>query len=190
MKKLQPTQWIGLATIVVFGGGMILRLTQPSEREIMEQRLAALPRIEVPAPEFPVPDLSGIQTAPVAPPAPGAGAADVSLMAPEGPDLTAMGSQAAKDDLYCAALLGEEFDARIKTDHPDTVVPLMDMQSRLDTAGIAKLKADGVTDGSNWAGITLAYGEKVKTDLAAGAAQLTVAVCKTRANGLPPGELY
>ena len=41
--KLKPRQMIGLVAIVVFGGGMICASTQPSEREVMEQRLASLP---------------------------------------------------------------------------------------------------------------------------------------------------
>jgi hypothetical protein len=60
--KLKPTQWIGLAAIMVFGGGMIFRMTQPSEREIMEKRLASLPTITTPPVEIPMPDLSGINT--------------------------------------------------------------------------------------------------------------------------------
>lgn len=66
--KLQPRQMIGLVAIVVFGGGMLFRLTQPSEREIMERRIASLPTIspsmeplELPRVEIPV-------TGPIAPP--------------------------------------------------------------------------------------------------------------------------
>ena len=33
--KLKPTQIVGVVAIIVFGGGMIFRMTQPSEREIM-----------------------------------------------------------------------------------------------------------------------------------------------------------
>ena len=51
--KLKPTQIFGLVAIRVFGGGMIFRVTQPSERAVMARRLASLPRISVPEVEFP-----------------------------------------------------------------------------------------------------------------------------------------
>ena len=46
--KLKPRQVIGLAAIVVFGGIMVMTLTRPSEREVMEQRLASAPLISAP----------------------------------------------------------------------------------------------------------------------------------------------
>ena len=63
--KLQPRQIIGLFAIVVFGGGLILRLTQPSEREIMEKRLASLPTITPTVSDLPPLDLS--EPVPIAP---------------------------------------------------------------------------------------------------------------------------
>ena len=119
--KLKPTQVVGLLAIIVFGGGMIFRMTQPSEREVMEKRLASLPRLEVPPVEFPMPDLS--VTAPVARP-PG-----VTSAAPAVPavDYTALGSQDARDDLYCGGVVGAECDLKIKTDHPDTGAPLIEL---------------------------------------------------------------
>ena len=86
------------------------------------------------------------------------------------PTIIAVGSQTAKDDLYCSGVLGAEFDARIagpfdikkpETD-PDNIVPLMDMQKKLDTAGIAKLKAEGLTDRDNWANFTLPTARRQK----------------------------
>jgi hypothetical protein len=184
--KLKPTQMIGLAAIIVFGSGMIYRMTQPSEREIMEQRLASLPRVTASSLEFPVPDLS--MTAPVAP-VTSLGDLPPAIIPPV-EDLTLRGSQAAKDDLYCSAMLGAEFNAKINTAHPDTVAPLLDAQKRLDTAGIAKLKTDGLTDGSNWASYTLAYEGVAAADYAAGTLRISVADCTTRAAALPRGDLY
>ena len=200
--KLRPTQLVGLGAIILFGGGMILRMMQPSEREVMEQRLASLPRIEVPAPEFPVPDFSASSTT-VTPPSAlngeaGSSTSASTLSIPGEPDYLAIGSQAAKDDLYCSGVLGAEFDVRIavKFDpkkpetNPDNIVPLMDMQKKLDTAGIAKLKAEGLTDGSNWANFTLPYGDKAEADYKANALRIPVATCVERASTLPPGTLY
>jgi hypothetical protein len=201
--NLKPRQWLGLAAIIVFGGGMIFRLTQPSEREIMEQRLASLPRIEVPAVEFPMPDLSGINT-PITPPPsllePGAPVPDAPVILPPDDNTSwlTIGSQAAKDDFYCSGILGAEFDVRIalKYDpkkpetHPDAAVPLMDMQKKLDTAGVEKLKAEKLSDGSDWAFFTNTWGEKAEADYKAGALRIPVATCIERAKPLPPGTLY
>lgn len=200
--NLKPRQWIGLGAIVVFGGGMIFRLTQPSEREIMEQRLASLPRIETPAIEFPMPELPVATIVPPmselgTTPAPGADSpAPIAL--PNEKDYLAVGSQAAKDDFYCSGILGAEFDVRIalKYDpkkpetHPDAAVPLMDMQKKLDTAGVEKLKAEKLSDGSDWAFFTNAWGEKAEADYKAGALRIPVATCIERAKPLPPGTLY
>ncbi len=201
--KLRPTQLVGLAAIVVFGGMMILLMTQPSEREIMEKRLASLPRIGIPAPEFPTPDLSGVNmtmTPPqsVLPPDAGTGASSAALSFPGEPDYLAIGSQAAKDELYCSGVLGAEFEARIavKVDpakpetHPGNITTLMDLQKKLDRAGIAKLKAEGLTDGSNWANFTLPYGNKAKADYKANTLRIPVAACIEQAKPLPPGTLY
>jgi hypothetical protein len=200
--KLKPTQMVGLAAIIIFGGGMIFRMTQPSEREIMEKRLASLPTISAPTMEFPMPDLPSVAT--VTPPdlALGAGSGtstpSAALSMPGEPDYLAIGSQAAKDDLYCSGVLGAEFDAKIavKFDpnkpetHPDKITPLMDMQKKLDTAGIAKLKAEGLTDGGNWANFTLPYGDKAEADYKANALRIPVTTCVDRASKLPPGTLY
>ncbi len=202
--KLKRTQIFGLIAIVVFGGGMIFRMTQPSEREIMEQRIASLPRIQAPPMEFPMPDLSAINT-PVVPPLSAlesgatASAGSVSgYVLPNDPKYLAIGSQAAKDDFYCSGVLGAEFDAKIavKFDpdkpetHPDAVVPLMDMQKKLDTAGVEKLKTEKLSDGGDWAFFTNAYGEKAEADYKAGALRIPVATCIERAKPLPPGTLY
>ncbi len=182
--KLKPTQVVGLLAIIVFGGGMIFRMTQPSEREVMEKRLASLPRLEVPPVEFPMPDLS--VTAPVARP-PG-----VTSAAPAVPavDYTALGSQDARDDLYCGGVVGAEFDLKIKTDHPDTVAPLIELQKKLESSGIRKLRAEGVSKDDDWAFYTNAHDEKAKADFAAGALRIPVAACIARAAPLPPGDLY
>lgn len=186
--KLKPTQMIGAVAIIVFGGGMVWRMTQPSEREIMEKRLAALPRIEVPAPEFPMPDLSSTNvtvTAPVL----GSDAAPAAPVTPE-VDYTVLGSQDARDDLYCGGVVSAEFDAKIKTDHPDKVAPLIEMQKNLQSAGIKKLRAEGVSKDGDWAYFTNGHDEKAKADYAAGALRIPVAACIARAAPLPPGDLY
>lgn len=190
--KLKPTQMIGAVAIVVFGGGMIFRMTQPSEREIMEKRLASLPRIEVPAPEFPMPDLSSINTTVTAPESVLGSAASATPSAPTEPekDYTLLGSQEARDDLYCGGVVSAEFDAKIKTDHPDKVAPLIEVQKKLESAGVRRLRAEGVSKDNDWAFFTNAHNDKARADYAGGAIRIPVATCLERASKLPPGDLY
>lgn len=182
---------IGAVAIVVFGGGMVWRMTQPSEREIMEKRLASLPRIEIPAPEFPMPDLSSTNIT-VTPPASVLGTDVPAAATPATPekDYTILGSQDARDDLYCGGVVSAEFDTKIKTDHPDKVAPLIELQKNLQSAGIKKLRAEGVSKDGDWAYFTNAHDDKAHTDYAAGTLRIPVATCVTRAAPLPPGDLH
>lgn len=192
--KLKRTQIFGLLAIIVFGGGAIFRMTQPSEREVMEKRLASLPRMEVPAVEFPMPDFSSGSATTATPPADALsiGESPAIILPPSPPeqDYTVLGSQDARDDLYCGGVVSAEFDTKIKTDHPDKVAPLMDMQKRLENAGIKKLRAEGVSKDNDWAYFTNAFVDKAKADYTAGALRIPVATCMARAAPLPPGDLY
>jgi hypothetical protein len=189
--KLKPRQVIGLVAIVVFGGAMIFRMTQPSEREIMEQRLASLPSVSQSLDttvEFPamapveIPALTG-----PAAPALGDGTAggdDRPIWELSGIDHHALGSQAAKDDLYCGGVLSAEFDAIKATAHPDQMSMLLRDSQALDGAGVAKLKAEGHATDSTWAGFSLAWGDKALKDYQAGTLRLSVADCTARAAAL------
>jgi hypothetical protein len=182
--KLRPTQIAGVIAIVVFGGGALYRMLMPSEREIMERRLASLPRLEFPEPSFPIPDLP--DTASLPPTSAAVAAAAVNALSiPGEPDYTTLGSQDARDDLYCSAVLGQEFDAKIKTDHPDKVTPLLDGSRKLEVAGVRKLDAQGITNADNWASFTLSFVEKARADYKAGALRIPVIACVERASKLP-----
>jgi hypothetical protein len=180
--KLKPRQVIGLVAIVVFGGMMAFRLTQPSEREIMERRLASLPSIQVPPPTY---DL-----APTLPPATldlsiaGATTAGSTYEPPAEPDYLNLGSQAAKDDLYCGGVLSARFNAEISTAHPDAMSLLLRDSQALDTAGVEKLKAEGLATEANWAGFTLAYDAKTKVDYTAKTLRISPEACTQRAAAL------
>jgi hypothetical protein len=181
--KLKPRQVIGLAAIVVFGGIMIMRFTQPSEREIMEQRLASLPSISVPTeipalPPVTLPSLTMPSTL-----GDTAAASDKAIWEMSGIDYYNLGSQAARDDLYCAGVLRAEFDA-IKTDaHPDRMSILLRDGLALDEAGIARLKAEKAIDESG-AGASLAWGDRAAKDYAANALRLSTTACTQRAAAL------
>ena len=186
--KLHPRQMIGLVAIVVFGGGMIWRATQPSEREIMEKRIASLPRIEVPQSTLEFPRVEIPDVGPVAPPSAlnsaGSSTDTSKIYELSGIDYFAKGSQAAKDDLYCSGVLGAEFSERIKDSHPDKASILLRDNQALDRAGLDKLIAEGVPTKPASAGYTLAYTDKTSEDYAAGELRISVADCTARAAAL------
>ncbi len=185
--KLQPRQLIGLFAIIVFGGGMIWRATQPSEREIMDKRIASLPSFTPPAMELPPLDLSvPVPVAPLDLNAPASGGASETpvWMIGDHPDYFNVGSQAAKDDMYCSGVLGAEFSVRIKDSHPDVASLLLRDHEALDKAGIAKLIAEGVTTEQASAGFSLAYADKAEKDHAANTLRIPVAACTARATAL------
>lgn len=189
MMKLGPRQMIGLAAIVVFGGILVMRLTQPSEREIMEKRLASLPSISVPEPQLPplqldLPSVTG-PAAPASALGTDGGSTDTrKIYELSGIDYFAKGSQAAKDDLYCSGVLSAEFNVRINDSHPDKASLLLRDHEALDRAGIDKLIAEGVTTEQASAGYSLAYGDKAETDYNASTLRIPVADCTARAAAL------
>lgn len=184
--KLKPRQWLGLGAIVVFGGGMIFRLTQPSEREIMEQRLASLPRMEIPssALEFPIPDLPKI-TVPELP--------SLALDNPVGsappvvaaPDYASMGSQAAKDDLYCAGILRAHFDPTLKSGNIDQSRAMLEYSRMLAGAGVEKLRAEGFAQDIAWVDFDTAHDAKARADYAANTPRVPAVACEARGKALP-----
>lgn len=185
--KLQPRQIIGLFAIVVFGGGLIFRLTQPSEREVMEKRLASLPSFTTTMADLPPLDLT--LPVPVAPldlnsPATGSPHDTPIWMMGDAPNYFNLGSQAAKDDMYCSGVLSAEFHVRINDSHPDKASLLLRDHQALDRAGLDKLIAEGVTTEQASAGFSLAYDDKGEKDYAANALRIPVADCSARAAAL------
>jgi hypothetical protein len=151
----------------------------------MEQRLASLPSISVPAMELPPLqlDLPTI-TDPVALGA-GGGTPDTrKIYELSGIDYFAKGSQAAKDDLYCSGVLSAEFGVRINDSHPDKASLLLRDHQALDRAGLDKLIAEGETTEQASAGFSLAYGDKAETDYVANTLRISVADCTARAAAL------
>jgi len=183
--KLKPRQVIGLVAIVVFGGMMIWRLQQPSESEIIAQRIASLPRLND---TLAIPGLPPVELYSATPPSiPALGGAsagsDKAIWELSGIDWYNTGSQAAKDDLYCAGVLRAEFDA-IKADaHPDRMSILIRDGEALDDAGLAKLQGEKAVETSG-AGASLAWGDKAAKDYAANALRISVDDCTKRAAAL------
>jgi hypothetical protein len=180
--KLKPRQLIGLVAIVVFGGGLIWRAMQPSEREVMEQRLASLPSISAPTD---LPALPPVTLPPLTTPTVTTGhpEGDKALWELSGIDYFTLGSQAARDDLYCAGVLSAEFEAIKAGGHPDRMSILIRDSRALDDAGLAKLKAENAIDNAG-AGASLAWADRAARDYDANALRLSVADCTQRAAAL------
>ena len=181
LNRLKPRQVIGLVAIVVFGGIMAMSLPQPGEREIMEQHLASMPSISVPTdiPALPPVNLPSLTASTSA-----TGKADEkAIWEVSGVDYDNLGSQAAKDDLYCAGVLRAEFEA-IKADaHPDRMSILLRDGQALDEAGIARLKSEKAIEDAG-SGVSVAWGDKAAKDHAADALRIPVAACTQRAAAL------
>lgn len=178
--KLKPVQVVGLVAIVVFGALLVVQLTRPSEREVMAERLAALPSPAA---------MLAVDAPVVAPPVVEAPVETVQEPVIAGASVDSddgmPGSQAAKDDLYCWAVLGEHFVVRVKT-HPEEAIPLVDIAKRLEAAGVGKLDAEGVTQRDKWASLTVAYADKARADYKRNTLRIPVEACVARDPGPSP----
>jgi len=181
LKRLKPRQVIGLAAIMVFGGIMVMSLTQPGERAIMEQGLAGMPSTSVPTE---IPALPPVTLPAFAAATSGTGGAgDKAISELSGVDYDNLGSQAAKDDLYCAGVLRAEFEA-VKADaHPDRMSILLRDGQALDAAGIARLRSEKAIKDAG-AGASVAWRDKAAKDHAANALRIPLAACTQRATAL------
>lgn len=107
--------------------------------------------------------------------------------APKPEDLTLKGSQAAKDDLYCAGVISAEFDHK-KDQHPDEMSKQIAAMRALDEAGLAKLRAEQVATADNGAGFSLAFTAKANADYEAGKLRVPFAECMKRSSTVPPAK--
>jgi hypothetical protein len=158
MPKLRPLQWVGLAAIIVFGGILIWTL---------------MPK--------PAPAIAVIAAAPAAqPPA----APEPAQPAPPAEPL-AVGSQDAKDDLYCSGLI---FAVHSANAH-DTLSPAADKRRadvvKLAEAGVNKLKAEGVATDATSGAIADAHSAKASEDLDRSNLRIPYETCVARADAIP-----
>lgn len=156
--KLRPLQIVGVIAIVVFGGILAMQLMQP-KRDPME-----LP--------------SGVNLRDL--PSPGAPAPTLPTPAAPGGDLLAIGSDGAKDDLYCSGVIFAFHQTQ-----PDAATD--DAQARreaivaLAEAGVGKLKTEGVATDATSAGIADAHALKAAQDFDAQTLRITEPDCLLRA---------
>lgn len=93
------------------------------------------------------------------------------------------GSSAARDDLYCWAILGVHFDAQniAASGEADRFLAA---QKRLEASGVARLTDEGVTAVDDWASRTVAYAEAARADYRRNTLRLSPDTCLARAAGL------
>jgi hypothetical protein len=125
-------------------------------------------------------------------PAPPAPAADLPPGVPPLPaDLLAVGSQQARDELYCSALIYAE-----NPDVSDALAPVDEAQLRkrqalgfiIGEAGINHMVADKAVHATQARAIADAYAAQVDRDLKANAPRISLDECNTRARAVPMPE--
>jgi hypothetical protein len=165
--RLRPLQIVGLIAVVVFGGRLVWQLTEPKRDPF--HLPGAIP-MNVPAAPLPA-----------APPA--AGVAGASTKS----DLLAVGSNDAKDDLYCSGLIFAAHRASADTLSEEAQKRRAHVVA-LASAGVEKLIAAKAAGASETAAIADAHAAKAAEDFAAGTPRITLEVCQERAAALPQAQ--
>jgi hypothetical protein len=106
-------------------------------------------------------------------------------------DLLAIGSQDARDDLYCSALIYNE-----NPDVSDALAPVDEAQLRkaqalgfiIGEAGINKLVGEGAAHATHARAVAEAYAAQVEKDQKAGKPRLSLDACNARARAVPMPE--
>lgn len=183
--KLGPRQFIGLGAIVVFSAILVLRLTQPSEKEKMDRVLASLPTVSAPIDPIELPPLN--LTAPEIPPLPDINLPSAATPAVSEPevDYAALGSQAARDDLYCSGILRAHFNPVLKSKGVDRAGEILELSRLLAGAGVEKLRAEGLAKDLDWVYFDTAHEEAAQAAYMAGAPRITADACEARGAALP-----
>jgi hypothetical protein len=158
--KLRPLQIFGLVAVLVFGSYLVVQLAQgPRDPDVLPSgvRISDLPTISAPPAD----------TAPI----------------PAEP--LAVGSQDAKDDLYCSGIVfGELLKAPNVPD--DEAQRRRDAYAALAEHGRARLETEGAAKGAGAFAVGNAWADKARSDYKADAARIPFADCMTRAAGLKP----
>jgi hypothetical protein len=157
--RLRPLQIVGLIAVVVFGGRLVWQLTEPKRDPF--HLPGAIP-MNVPAGPLPA--------------------------APPAADLLAVGSDDAKDDLYCSGLIFAAHRASADTLSDDEAQKRRDHVIALASAGVQKLMAAKAAGATETAAIADAHTAKAAKDFAAGTPRITLESCQERAAALPPAQ--
>lgn len=126
-----------------------------------------------------------------APETPAPPAADASAIPPAPADPLAVGSQEAKDDMYCSALIYAE-----NPDVSDALAPVDEAVLRkaqalgfvIGEAGINKLVAEKAIHATHARAVADAYADRVAKDMQAKTLRITLDACNKRAAAVPVPE--
>ena len=160
--KLRPAQVVGLVAIVVFGGYLAARLLQGSrDPDLLPSgvRLSDHPTPSSPTPQLPPVELS--TSTPV--------------------DPLAVGSDTAKDDLYCSGVIFAVHRSKPEHDLSEEAQARRNAVIALAEAGVTRLKIDGAATDATTASLADAHSEKAARDFEAGKTRISFEECMARA---------
>ena len=167
--KLRPQQIVGLVAVIFFGSMLIWQLTQPKRDPFSVP--GAMPLNTKAYDEKVIQE--GFGPGAVTPP-PAAPSKSVE-------ELAAIGSDDAKDDLYCSGLIFALTRFTEYTD-PGEAQKQRDRVIALAERGTGKLIAAGDADKSQTAAIADAHSAKAMTDYGNGEPRIKLADCEARAD--------
>lgn len=149
--------------------------------------LRVVPALAVAFALFACSQASTERAAEAAPPAGQAASTPVTLPPPPA-DALAVGSQEAKDDLYCASIIFAENPSPPSALNPTDEAVLRKAQALgivLAESGINRLVAEKAAHATHGALISDAYASLAAKDLKAGAPRISLDDCNARAKAMP-----
>jgi hypothetical protein len=179
--KLRPTQIVGLCAIVVFGGILVFTLTKPKRDPYAVP--GAMVMHDAPAPvTLDIPTIAPVPLpAPLTPmdgPAPAPPSTPEPAVMPADP--FAVGSQDAKDDLYCAGVMTAANKAETsKPGVKDKQIYLSEAIGLDSAGGVLLIKENNISFEVGQI-IAKAWSDKAQADYAAGAPRLSKESCMAR----------
>jgi hypothetical protein len=173
--KLRPLQIVGLFAVVVFGGYLIYTLTAPKPDPFVVPGAASLsePAAPIIAAEAPAP----------------APAPEDELPAIDRP--LEVGSQEARDDLYCSGLLFAANPAPMEALTPveeGRIFKARMQAMALAQAGVEHLLNEKVAHVTQTGRIADAWAEAAADDIQTGDHKISLEECTQRAEALPPAQ--
>ena len=160
--KLRPAQVVGLVALVVFGGYLAIRLLQDArDPDLLPSgvRLSDLPAPSGPAPQRPPMELSTSTSV----------------------DTLTVGSDTAKDDLYCSGVIFAVHRSNPEDELSEEAQARRNAVIALAEAGVTRLKIDGAATDATAASFADAHSEKAAEDFAAGKTRISFEECMARA---------
>lgn len=100
-------------------------------------------------------------------------------------DYAALGSQAAKDDLYCAGLLEAHFPVLLEKEGVTKAGVNIEHSRMLAGAGVEKLRAQGLAMDIDWVAYANAHDDLALAEYTANKPRLSLATCEARGAALP-----